>query len=98
MQLELTCPSEIGKINAKKCPRQGQGRRTRADEPVLNFLLRWCDFALGFSPQVRVLFVPVSTTRTQQFRWKSVCIISWMTLSLDLVNKCALNASLCAKR
>lgn len=40
-----------------------------------------------------MLFVSVSMMRTQQFRWRSVCIISWMTLRLDLDNKCALKAS-----
>lgn len=47
---------------------------------------------MGFSYEVTPL-LPVSTIQTKQFRRKSLCIISWMTLSLHLVNKCSLSSS-----
>lgn len=46
----------------------------------------------GISQQV-MSFAAVSTMQIKQLRWKSFCIISWMTLSLDLVNKCSLSTS-----
>lgn len=46
----------------------------------------------GISQQV-MSFAAVFTMQIKQLRWKSFCIISWMTLSLDLVNKCSLSTS-----
>lgn len=60
--------------------------------PVSSFLLQERDFSLGFS-QLVLSFVSVSTVQTKRCRWKSFCITSWMTLSLDLVNKCSLRSS-----